>query len=159
VNEIPDNRISQHSIEGRMRASNEESGAVFSLWKHDQPYPSSSIPAQIAVRCAARQGGQAFEKYHMAVFKAFFTECQNISEREVLLDLAKNTGLDIKEFTSDLNTRLGIEEIIADREEYQQNFLGWGIPFVMVDGRYPVVGGVPVVMYRRAIDLSLGKEL
>jgi predicted DsbA family dithiol-disulfide isomerase len=159
VVEIPDNRISEHSIEGRTRANNEESDAIFSNWNPDKPYPSSSIPAQIAVRCAAKQGKKAFEKYHMAVFKSFFTECQNIGDREVLIDLAEKIGLDIKRFTSDFNTCFGTDEIMKNREDYQQNFLGWGIPFALIDGRYPVIGGVPLAMYRRTVNLALGKHL
>lgn len=140
-----------------MRAGNEENEVIFSAWKPNQPYPSSSVPAQVAARCAAQQGTQTFEKYHMAVFKAFFTECQNIYNRDILLNLAQKTNLDIEKFASSFDNRYGFDEIMAEHEYYQQNFLGWGIPFAMVDGRYPVVGGVPITMYQRTINLALGK--
>ena len=48
----------------------------------------------------AMQGGEfakeheAYDAYHEAVFRAFFTDCRDIGDREVILDLAKGVGLD-----------------------------------------------------------------
>ena len=46
VGEVPGRQISPHSVQSRMRASFEEEGLV-NPWDENQPYPSSSMPAQI----------------------------------------------------------------------------------------------------------------
>jgi predicted DsbA family dithiol-disulfide isomerase len=49
----------------------------------------------------AMQGGEfakerrKYDAYHEAVFRAFFTECKDIGDQEVILDLAKVVGLDV----------------------------------------------------------------
>lgn len=48
----------------------------------------------------AMQGGEfakahgKYHVYHIAVFRAFFTECRHIGDQKVILDVANNVGLD-----------------------------------------------------------------
>lgn len=79
----------------------------------------------------------------------------NISEREVLISLAKKTGLDVQRFNSDFPSRSLEEGVLAEYEDGRAEYEGWGIPIVVVGGRYPIAGAVPITIYRRAIDLCL----
>ena len=155
VREIPNRLISSHSVESRRRAALEEDKINFSSWNPDQPYPASSMPALRAAKCARLQGGEAFRRFHIALFRAFFEEGMNISERDVLISLAKKTELDIVRFKSDLSSKSLEEEILAEYEAGRAEYEGWGIPIVVVGGRYPIAGSVPITIYRRSIDLCL----
>jgi predicted DsbA family dithiol-disulfide isomerase len=155
VREIPNRFISSHSVESRRRAALEEDKISFSPWNLDEPYPASSMPALRAAKCAQLQGGEAFRRFHITVFKAFFEEGMNISEREVLISLAKNAGLDIERFNSDFSSKSLEEEILAEYEDARAEYEGWGVPIIVVGGRYPIAGAVPITIYRRAIDLCL----
>jgi predicted DsbA family dithiol-disulfide isomerase len=155
IQEIPNRLISAHSIESRHRAALEEDTVNFSPWNPDKPYPASSMPALRAAKCAQLQGEEAFQRFHMALFKAFFEEGMNISEWEVLISLAKKTGLDVERFSADFSRKLLEEEVLAECEEGRAEYEGWGIPTVVVGGRYPTAGAVPIAVYRRAIDLCL----
>lgn len=155
VRNIPKRLISPHSVESRRRAALEEDKISFIPWNPDQPYPDSSMPALRAAKSAQLQGGEAFRRFHIALFRAFFEEGINISERRVLINLAKKTGLDVERFNSDFSSKPLEEEIMAEYEDGRAKYEGWGIPIVMVGGRYPIAGAVPISIYRRAIDLCL----
>ncbi len=155
VGERPAMPIPPPSAGARQRAEEEEPGH-FSAWKPGVMYPSSSLPAQVAARSARLQGQEAFERYHGALFRAFFTECRDISRREVLLELAREAGLDPGRFEAGLDDGALEEAVLADLEEARE-YEGWGIPLAIVGGRYPLAGAVPEQLYRRAIDLCLGK--
>ena len=156
--ENPVRRISPHSAEGRRRAGAEEESISFSSWDPHQPYPASSMPALRAAKCARLQGEEVFQRFHLALFRAFFEDCQNIADREVLLSLAKNAGLDLGKFSSDFDASSQEKEILAEYEDYKDKYEGWGVPLVIVGERYPVVGAAPIAMYRRAIDLCLAAQ-
>lgn len=155
VREIPNRLISSHSVESRRRAALEEGKVSFSPWNPDKQYPASSMPALQAAKCAQLQGREAFRRFHIALFRAFFEEGMNTGEREVLIDLAKKTGLDVERFNSDFSSELLEKEILAEYEAGRAEYEGWGIPIAVVGGRYPIAGAVPITIYRRAIDLCL----
>jgi len=113
------------------------------------------MPALLAAKCAQLQGEEAFRRFHMALFGAFFEDSMNIGDREVLISLAKKTGLDIERFSSDFSRRLLGKEVLAEYEDGRAEYEGWGIPIVVVGGRYPIAGAVPITIYRRAIGLCL----
>jgi predicted DsbA family dithiol-disulfide isomerase len=158
IQEIPNRLISAHSVESRRRAALEEDKISFKPWNPDEPYPASSMPALRAAKCARLQGEEAFQRFHTALFRAFFEEGMNIAEQEVLLSLAKKTGLDVERFSSDFSRRSLEEEILAEHKDGRAEYEGWGIPIAVVGGRYPVAGAVPIDIYRRAIDLCLVRE-
>jgi predicted DsbA family dithiol-disulfide isomerase len=113
------------------------------------------MPSQIAGKCALRQGVSAFERFHTAVFRALFGESRDISDVDVLLELAAEAGLDVDRFQADLDDSAHEEAVLAEFEEARAEYEGWGVPLAIIGGRYPVVGAAPIEMYRRAIDLCL----
>jgi len=139
------------------RAHLEERSLSFQPWRVGQPYPTSSLPALIASKCAERQGELPFARFHIALFRAFFGECRNISNHEVLFDLAKESGLNMEKFRQDFDQGSLEDKVMAEFEEGQSQYPGWGVPLVIIGDRYPVVGAAPIEMYRRGIDLCLTK--
>jgi len=147
-----------HSIEARHRADLEEEDIKVRPWDPGETYPTSSMPALQAAKCAQLQGEQLFTHLHMALFKAFFEESRNISDRQVLLSLAKKAGLDVEKFISDFDQGLIEKEVLAEYEEVQAQYYGWGVPLTIIEDRYPVMGASPIAVYRRAVDLSLASQ-
>jgi len=141
------------------RAHLEERSLSFRPWGAGQPYPTSSLPALIASKCAERQGESLFVRFHVALFRAFFEECRNISDREVLFDLAKEAGLNMEKFRQDFDQGSLEEKVMAEFEEGRSQYAGWGVPLAIIGDHYPVVGAAPIEMYRRGIDLCLVKSI
>jgi predicted DsbA family dithiol-disulfide isomerase len=157
VGDIPGRQISPHSVESRARAGLEEEG-LFNRWDENQSYPSSSMPAQIAGKCALLQGEEAFERFHNAVFQAFFRDCLDISDREVLFNLAVSADLDIEKFQADFESNERRQEVLADVEEVRSQYEGWGVPLTVVGGRMPIEGAAPTAVYSRAVTVCLAGE-
>ncbi len=116
------------------------------------------MPAQIAGKCALLQDKELFGRFHGAVFKAFFRDCRNISDGEVLTSLAADAGLDVKRFQADCSSGAQENDVLAEYEEGRREYEGWGVPLAIIGGRFPLVGAVPIEMYRRAIDLCLTEQ-
>ncbi len=111
--------------------------------------------ALVAGKCAEKQGSDAFERFHQAVFDAFFVECRDISNRDVLFELAAGAGLDVSRFSQNLDENWGEAAVLTDLAEARRDFDGWGIPLVVIGDGFPLVGAVPVEIYRRAVDRCL----
>ena len=157
IGDVPGRQISAHSVESRIRAGLEEEG-LFNPWDENQPYPSSSMPAQVAGKCTLLQGEEAFERFHTAVFEAFFRDCRDISNREVLTALAVDAGLDMEKFVADFEGDERRQEVLADVEEVRNQYEGWGVPLTVVGGRMPIEGAAPTAVYSRAVAVCLKEE-
>jgi predicted DsbA family dithiol-disulfide isomerase len=68
-------------------------GARFRPWSGDEPPPSHSVPPNVAVKAAARQG--AFDRYHLAVMDEYFWNNRNVTDAQVLTGVAAACGLDV----------------------------------------------------------------
>jgi predicted DsbA family dithiol-disulfide isomerase len=55
---------------------------------------NSRLAQELGLWAAAQGRGEAF---HLAAFKAYFADGQNLAERPVLLDIARSAGLDEEE--------------------------------------------------------------
>jgi len=75
-----------------------------------------------------------------------------------LFDLAEESGLDLLKYRQDLDQGSLENEVMVEFEEGQSEYAGWGIPLIIIGGRYPVAGAAPTAMYRRGIDLCLAKS-
>ena len=157
VGDIPGRQISPHSVESRARAGLEEDG-LFNPWDEKQSYPSSSMPAQIAGKCAILQREEAFERFHDAVFQAFFRDCRDISDREVLFNLAVSANLGMEKFQADFENDERRQEVLADVEEVRSQYEGWGVPLTVVGGRMPIEGAAPTAVYSRAVAVCLKEQ-
>ncbi len=67
-------------------------------------YPVTLLPAFEALKCAQAQGDEAALAFNWAVRRAFFAESRCISLRHILIDIAREAGLDVAQFTSDLDS-------------------------------------------------------
>jgi predicted DsbA family dithiol-disulfide isomerase len=116
------------------------------------------MPALRAAACVSRQSPEAWERLHILLFKTFFEECRNIEEEPLLFTLVRKAGADMKRFRADYARADVDNEILADHAFYVENFLGWGIPLALVAERFPIAGACDITIYRRAIDLALGRK-
>ena len=139
----------------RMRAAMEEESIPYSEWPEDRDMPAWSIPALEAAKCAELQGEDTFNRYHFALLKAYYVDNTDISEREALIAIASEVGLDMERFIADLDSGRQRAAVVAEFEEACRGQQFLGIPTVFFNDWAFLTGGVPVQMYRRAIDKML----
>jgi len=157
---IPERRFSAHSVEswGRANEEAEEEGLRFNAWDASRDYPGSSTPPLVAAKCAELQGEKALERFQLALLKAHFEEQRDVSQREVLLALAGETGLDIERFASDYDSGRLHGIVMAEYQEAQTKYGGHGIPTVVFNEGFPISSAVPISVYRQAIERLLQRQ-
>ncbi len=132
------------------RANEQEEGVIFNPWKSG-PYPAWGMPALKASKAAALQGKEKWRRFHLSIMKAFYTEGRDISQEPVLINLARETSLDVEALTQALRDpaweRLVYEETREAREIYGVR----AIPAVVIHNRYLVEGTVPLSHYKKVI--------
>ena len=126
----------------------------FRVWSTDEAPPSHSVPPNVAVKAAAVQGRDAFERYHLALMRAYFYENRNVTDTTTILDVAAACGLDMVRFEADLADEAIARSVLADHNEAFE--LGiTGVPTVVVDGVLPVPGAQDLRFYRHVIEKRL----
>jgi predicted DsbA family dithiol-disulfide isomerase len=91
-----------------------------------------------------------------AVYAAFFAQGRDVTDAEVLADVAASAGLDAGE----VHRMLASDEY-ADEVEGAQELAAstgiTGVPFAVFDGRYAVSGAQPDAVFNTAIDRALAE--
>lgn len=140
----------------RRPAAQDESGR-FTVWSTDEPPPSHSVPPAVATKAAARQGAEAFERYHLALMDSYFYRNRNITDPANLVHIAEETGLDVAAFVAALRDPSVGREVVDDHNEAVSLGIG-GVPAVIVDDRWKVSGAQPREVYRRIVEMRLAGE-
>ena len=78
-----------------------------------------------------------------ALFAAYFTDGRLLSDHEVLRDVARTAGLDEVLIDKVLGGELFAREVRLD-ESAAQELEVTGVPFFLVDGRWPIPGAQDV---------------
>lgn len=133
------------------RAGAYEPEAIFVPWRGDARFPTWGVPALVAAKAAERQG--KFEPFHLACFKAMFTDGRDISDPEVVAAVAREVGCDPARFTADLADRDLVRAVLEEHREAVDRYGIRAIPTVVIDGR-TVEGAVPEEEYVRLIEAA-----
>ena len=155
--EQPDRRVTQKTRDGRAKVGGEEPGARFVPPEIGAALPASSIPALTAAKCAERQGEDAFERFHRALFTAHFGENLDISRHDVLWALAQSCALDMERFKADFAGE-AYQAVLHDCAEGAAWFGVSALPTVVFNEKVSLVGAVTTERYRELIDWILAGE-
>src|SRR5689334_22699025 len=118
------------------------------------PFRSNSHLAAAADLFARDKGLQ--EPFHTNMFKAYWQDHRNIGLREVVLDVAGASGLDVAELAQALDDRRYEDELAGVYDECGQYGIT-GVPTFII-GRYMVVGAQPYEVLERALTLASEEE-
>ena len=97
----------------------------------------------------ARQHGR-YDVYHEAVFRAFFTDCRDIGDRAVILDVARAVGLDPRELNTSLENGIFLPRLQETTREAKKNGIS-AAPTFIVDGYGAITGAQPIDTFRAAL--------
>jgi predicted DsbA family dithiol-disulfide isomerase len=134
--------LNQESI----RARGAELGFTFDMRKRLRVY--NTFDAHRLLHWAALEGRQLETK--QALFATYFTDGRNPGDHEVLIDVARQVGLDSSLAREVLESGLYAEDV-RERERF---YVGLGIhavPSVIVDDRWLIQGGQPVEVFEQAL--------
>ena len=97
-----------------------------------EDWPTTTLPAFEVAWCAAQQGEAAFFAFDLRVRRAFFAESRNIGERDVLLELAREIGLDLASLTRELDSGHPRAAVLAEARAGQERYHVRGTPTLML---------------------------
>ena len=86
----------------------------------------------------------------LALFDAYFTQCLNPGDHEVLAEAAEKAELDRDEAAEVLRTGKFAEEVRQAESSWQARGIS-GVPAVIINERYLVSGGQPAEVFEQAI--------
>jgi predicted DsbA family dithiol-disulfide isomerase len=95
-----------------------------------------------------------FAAFDLAVFEAFFSRTEDISDLEVLGRLADGCGLDGAALADAIREARCRERVFAEYREALDVGIR-GVPAVALPARPPIVGAVPYPDLRRAVEDAL----
>lgn len=125
------------------------------MWDRED-YPTWSLPALEAAKCAAAQGEDAFERVHFALFEAFFAKGRNIAARDELLEVVRDAGVDMGRLIQDLDGGRFREDVLQEYREAHERYGITAIPTVVFNDEVKVSGAVPRAEYEKVLTSRFG---
>ena len=146
----------------RVRATHEQLAAIGRdegiafLFSEIERSPNT-LDAHRAILWAAEEGSVAQGALIERLFESYFTDGQDISDRDVIAAAADEAGLDWETLRDRLD---GDEDIETVREEVERaRAIGVeGVPCFILAGKLVVMGAHPSEVLVEAIDRALGDE-
>jgi predicted DsbA family dithiol-disulfide isomerase len=135
----------QRNKEG-IRARGAELGFTFNMDKRSRIY--NTFDAHRLLHWAELERRQHALK--QALFAAYFTEGRNPSDREVLIDVAAQAGLDPVRAREVLESGRYADEV-REREQFYGRLGIHAVPSVIVNDKYLIQGGQPVGVFEQAL--------
>jgi predicted DsbA family dithiol-disulfide isomerase len=129
-----------------IRARGADLGFTFEMGKRSRVY--NTFDAHRLLHWAELEGRQ--HELKRALFAAYFTEGRNPSDREVLIDVATQAGLDALRAREILESGRYADEVREREQFYGQQGIR-AVPSVIVDDRYLIQGGQPVEVFEQAL--------
>jgi predicted DsbA family dithiol-disulfide isomerase len=129
-----------------IRARGADLGFTFEMDKRSRVY--NTFDAHRLLHWAELEGRQRDLK--RALFTAYFTEGRNPSDREVLIDVATQAGLDAGRAREVLESERYADEV-REREQFYGQQGVRAVPSVIIDDRYLIQGGQPVEVFEQAL--------
>ena len=109
----------------------------------------NTVRAHELIHFAKANGRQLEAKERL--LKAYFVEGQDLSDIEVLADLAAELGLDRAAAVHALEERVHHDDVLADQQQAQAYGIQ-GVPFFVIDGKYGVSGAQPPEAFAQVIE-------
>ena len=114
-----------------------------------QPLMSNSRLALEAGEFAKEYGKH--DEFHEAVFKTFFTECKDIGQRDILLDIAGSLELDSDKLAKDLDNHTYLKKLEETTRAAQKRMVS-AAPTFIIDGLRPITGAQPLDTFRTVLE-------
>lgn len=121
-------------------------GFTFDMEKRSRIY--NTFDAHRLLHWAESEGRQ--RELKRALFAAYFTEGRNPSDREVLIDVARQAGLDPDGARQVLESGQFADQVRQVEQRYGQLGIR-AVPSVIINDKYLIQGGQPVEVFEQAL--------
>jgi hypothetical protein len=142
-----------------LEQANSRRGEQWKAWQ-DPRFTSRDMPPHEAAKSVlAEHGTEAFERYHMALFRAYHVNHRDLSNPLELLAIAREVDIDTTVLAEDLRIRKYKEEIGEDHTEADEKYDIFGVPTILFNGEQPTFVKLAAGDWEGADDLELFHSL
>ena len=134
----------------RMKGLMEAEGLPYGQRTHSY---NSRLAQELGAWADTIQGGEAL---HDALYRAYFVDTRNISDKGILLEIVEAAGLPVDEARKVLETRSFKDAVDADWHK-SRHYGVTGVP-TFVAGGYGVVGAQPYEALEQLINKAMQQE-
>ncbi|WP_411551747.1 DsbA family oxidoreductase [Paenibacillus lautus] len=127
----------------------QQAASVGLTYHMDRVIPANSFDAHRLVHFAAQHG--KMKDMTERLFRAYFTDAENLEDKNLLADLAAEVGLEQEQAMAVLESDAFQSEVRAD-EAAATNLGIRGVPFFVLGGKYAVSGAQPLEVFTDALD-------
>ena len=110
----------------------------------------NTFDAHRLLRWAEQQNRETAIALKQALFRAYFTDNENVADRDVLVRIAKKNGLDGDAARRMLDGNEYADEVRAQERHWQQAGIH-SVPATVVNGQYLISGGQPPEVFENAL--------
>jgi len=151
----PDRTFREYHRAHRQAAAAQDADAPpFQIPEVGHPYPRWSLPALEAATWVRDTCPDQFPAFDMALFEAFFSRTEDISNPEVLGRLASLCGLDARALSQVIGEERFRGRVLAEHRGALASGIH-AVPAVILPSRPPIMGAVPYAELRREVDAVL----
>lgn len=140
-------------LDARLVAVGKEDGIRFEFDKIERT--PNTLNAHRMIELADKQGVQ--DAVVEALFLAYFTEGQDIGNRQVLIELAAEAGLD-RGLAEEVLDRAGELAALKEAEELSRRFRVDGVPFFIVNDKITLAGAQQPEAFRDAFRKAMASN-
>ncbi|MEP2988302.1 MAG: DsbA family oxidoreductase [Parasphingorhabdus sp.] len=145
----------EQSKANRQRLKDAGAGLDFDFNYHDNMRMVNTFDAHRLLHWAGETGKQTALK--LALFKAHFTDGKDVSDYEILVEVAGSVGLNENRARSLLADNLYAEDVRAVEEQWQDRFIT-GVPAIIFNKKFMVPGAQEPETFVNIIEQKLLKE-
>lgn len=126
--------------------------------KYGKARPTNTFDAHRLLKFAEFQYEPGVvEALNEAIFKAYFTDHELISDRKLLMKLAENAGMDATQCHDLLDSDLYANQVRYDEREAASRGVH-GVPYMLFDGEFAVPGAISTEDCKAVIREMLGRN-
>ena len=114
---------------------NTTQGPEWKLWEQPDEYKSKGLWAFRAAEAARLEGKEAFERFHIGLLRARHEEKWDISDRQIMIEVATRAGLNVERFRLGLANRSLLAKIGEDYTRGVKEHGVWGTPTLVFNGQ------------------------
>ena len=99
-----------------LEQANSKEGDDWKAWEQGPDYESRGLLALRAGEASKSQGNDHHNKFFMNLLEALHVDRKDVREREVILEIARDSGLDMGSFEKELDDPNTLKKVAADHE-------------------------------------------
>jgi hypothetical protein len=113
--------------------ANSREGPDWKAWERPADEKVRGMLAHIAGIAAMRQGEALYDAFHMGLLQARHVDRKDLSDLDLILDVAKDAGLDISQLQEDMTDSSIINTIAESHAEATEKYGVFGVPTFAFD--------------------------